>query len=93
MPVGLRIVAISFALRPNERSGERFERFALLDRERTRRRDPAWFDSFSVYALSRARASHVKRTMRRLIKVGTQRVPDAELAEDPYPSSALLGAP
>ncbi len=91
MPVGLRIVAISFALRPNERSGERFERFALLDRERTRRRDPAWFDSFSAYALSRARTSHVKRTMRRLIKVGTQRVPDAELQRILIPAALLWG--
>ena len=91
MPVGLRIVAISFALRPNERSGERFERFALLDRERTRRRDPAWFDSFSAYALSRARTSHVKRTMSRLIKVGTQRVPDAELQRIRIPAALLWG--
>jgi pimeloyl-ACP methyl ester carboxylesterase len=91
MPIGLRIVAMRFALRPNQRSGERFERFALLDRERTRQRDPAWFDSFSAYALSRARVSHVKRTMSRLIKVGTQRVPDAELQRIRIPAALLWG--
>jgi pimeloyl-ACP methyl ester carboxylesterase len=91
MPVGLRIVAMRFALRPNERSGKRFERFALLDRERTRQRDPAWFDAFSAYALSRARTPHVKRTMSRLIKVGTQRAPDAELQRIRIPAALLWG--
>jgi pimeloyl-ACP methyl ester carboxylesterase len=91
MPVGLRLVAMRFALRPNERNGERFERFALLDRERTRRRDPAWFDSFGAYVLSRARVPHVKRTMRALVKAGTTRVPDAELQRIGIPSALLWG--
>lgn len=91
MPVGLRIVAMRFALRPNERSAERFERFALLDRERTRQRDPAWFDSFSAYTLSRASTPYVKRTMSRLIKVGTQRVPNAELRRIRIPAALLWG--
>ena len=92
MPVGLRIVAMRFALRPNERSGERFERFALLDRERTRQRDPAWFDAFSAYVLSRARISHVKRTMKVLVKAGTRRVPDAELQRIGIPAALLWGS-
>jgi 2-hydroxymuconate-semialdehyde hydrolase len=91
MPLGLRIVAMRFALRPNERNGERFERFALLDRERTRRRDPAWFDSFSAYTLSRARRPHVKRTMRALLSAGTTRVPDAELERIAIPAALLWG--
>jgi pimeloyl-ACP methyl ester carboxylesterase len=91
MPLGLRIVAIRFAVRPNKRNEERFERFALLDRERTRRRDPAWFDSFSAYALSRARVPHVKRTMSRLIKAGTTRIPDAELRRIGIPAALLWG--
>lgn len=91
MPLGLRIVATRFAVRPNERNEERFERFALLDRERTRRRDPAWFDSFSAYALSRARVPHVKRTMSALIKSGTTRVPDAELQRIDIPAALLWG--
>jgi pimeloyl-ACP methyl ester carboxylesterase len=91
MPLGLRIVAIRLAVRPNERTQERFERFALLDRERTRRRAPAWFDAFSAYALSRARVPHVKRTMSRLIKAGTTRVPDAELQRIDIPAALLWG--
>jgi pimeloyl-ACP methyl ester carboxylesterase len=91
MPLGLRAVAIRFALRPNERNGERFERFALLDRERTRRRDPEWFDSFSAYSVSRARVSHVKRTMSGLIKLGTRRVPDADLGRIGIPAALIWG--
>ena len=91
IPLGLRMVAIRFAVRPNERNEERFERFALLDRERTRRRDPAWFDSFSAYALSRACVPHVKQTMSRLIKTGTTRVPDAELQRIGIPAALLWG--
>jgi pimeloyl-ACP methyl ester carboxylesterase len=91
MPVGLRLVAMRFAVRPNERNGQRFERFALLDRERTRRRDPAWFDSFGAYVLSRARVPHVKRTIRALVKAGTTRVPDAELRRIGIPSALLWG--
>jgi pimeloyl-ACP methyl ester carboxylesterase len=91
MPLRLRTVAISFTLRPNERSGERFERFALLDRERTRQRDPAWFDAFSAYVLSRARVPYVKRTMSALVKAGTRRVPDAELHRVGIPVALLWG--
>jgi 2-hydroxymuconate-semialdehyde hydrolase len=91
MPLELRIVATRFALWPNERNGERFERFALLDRERTRRRDPAWFDSFSAYTLSRARSPRTKRTMRALIRAGTTRVPDAELQRIAVPAALLWG--
>jgi pimeloyl-ACP methyl ester carboxylesterase len=91
MPLGLKVVAIRLALRPNERNEERFERFALLDRERTRRRDPAWLDSFSAYALSRARVPHIKRTMNALIKAGTKRVPDAELRRIDIPAALLWG--
>jgi pimeloyl-ACP methyl ester carboxylesterase len=48
MPLALRIVGMRFALRPTARNQERFERFALLERERTRRRDPAWFAAFGA---------------------------------------------
>ena len=91
MPLGLRIVAARFALRPNERNGARFERYALLDRERTRRRDSAWFDSFGAYTRSRARLPHVKRTMRALLEIGTVRVPDAELRRIAIPVALLWG--
>jgi 2-hydroxymuconate-semialdehyde hydrolase len=91
MPLGLRIAAVRFALRPNERNEERFQRFALLDRDRTRRQDPAWFDSFSAYTLSRARVPHVKRTMSGLLKIATKRVPDAELRRIGVPVALLWG--
>ena len=91
MPLGLRVVAGRFALRPNERNGARFERYALLDRERTRRRDSAWFDSFGAYTRSRASVPHVKRTMRALLEIGTVRVPDAELRRIDIPTTLLWG--
>ncbi len=91
MPLRLRIVATRFALRPNEQNGKRFERFALRDRERTRRRDPAWFDSFSAYTLSRARSPRAKRTMSALVSAGTRRVPDAELQRVAIPAALLWG--
>lgn len=91
MPIGLRIVAIRFGLRPNERNRERFERFALLDRERTRRQDPEWFDSVSAYALSCAQVPHIKRTMSRLIKAATRSDPDAELRRIRIPTALLWG--
>jgi 2-hydroxymuconate-semialdehyde hydrolase len=91
IPLGLKIVATRVALRPSRRNEERFERFALLDRERTRGRDTGWFDAFSNYALSRARVPHIKRTMGGLIKTGTRRVPDAELRRIGTPVSLLWG--
>jgi pimeloyl-ACP methyl ester carboxylesterase len=91
MPLGLRIVAIRFALRPTPRNEARFERFALLDRERTRNRDRDWFDAFSAYSLERARVAHVKRTMSQLIRIGTTRVPDAELARIRPPVGVVWG--
>jgi pimeloyl-ACP methyl ester carboxylesterase len=92
MPLRLRIVAVRFALRPSERSAERFERFALLDRDRTRVRDREWFDAFSGYTLSRARVPHVKRTMRQLIKTCTKQVSDTELRRLAIPTALLWGS-
>jgi 2-hydroxymuconate-semialdehyde hydrolase len=91
MPLALRVVAARFAIRPTARNGERFERFALLDRERTRRRAPAWFDAFSAYSRSRARVPHVKRTMNGLIRTGTRQVADAELRRIDVPVSLVWG--
>ena len=49
MPAGLRYVAIRFAIRPTAANAERFDRFALLDLDATRARDPQWFDAFNAY--------------------------------------------
>lgn len=72
MPPRLRYVAIRFAIRPTPRSAERFDRFALLDLDATRQRDPDWYDAFETYTRSRARDPDVKKTMRRLIATQTK---------------------
>jgi 2-hydroxymuconate-semialdehyde hydrolase len=91
MPLRLRVVAIRFALRPSERNAERFDRFALLDLDRTRERDPDWFAAFAAYTLSRALVPHVKRTMHELIKTGTRQVPDADLRRIAAPTALVWG--
>lgn len=91
MPLRLRVVAIRFALRPSERNAERFDRFALLDLDRTRRRHPKWFEAFSAYTLSRAMVPHVKRTMQQLIKTCAKQVPDTELRRVAIPTALVWG--
>lgn len=91
MPLRLRVVAIRFALRPTERNAERFDRFALLDLDEVRRRDPEWWEAFIAYTLSRARTRQVKRTMRQLIATGTEQVPDTELRRITIPAALLWG--
>ncbi|HEX6870910.1 MAG TPA: alpha/beta hydrolase [Micromonosporaceae bacterium] len=91
MPSRLRYLAIRFAIRPTARNAERFDRFALLDLDACRRRDPAWFHAFEACNLSQARVPHVKRTMSQLIRTGTGPIPDAELARIEVPVSLLWG--
>jgi 2-hydroxymuconate-semialdehyde hydrolase len=91
MPLGLRMTAIRFSLRPTEKNNERFERWALRDLEATRARDPDWLAAFERYSRERARLSHVKRTMRTLVDLGTRRVPPAELAAARLPVSMIWG--
>lgn len=74
MPVGLRVMAIRFAVRPTEANMVRFERWAFADLDRIRRRDADWMDAFTAYTRGRARVAHVKRTMRQLVAVGTRQV-------------------
>jgi len=89
MPLGLRVVAIRFALRPSEANAERFERWAFFDLDRTRRRDSGWLEAFNAYTRSRAVVPHVKRTMRELIGSCTKQVPDAELRRIPTATDLL----
>jgi len=91
MPLRLRYVAIRFALRPTARNAERFDRFALLDLDATRQRDPGWYDAFETYTRSRARDPDVKRTMRRLVARETRPIPDAELDHIDVPITLLWG--
>ncbi|MGH2946147.1 MAG: alpha/beta fold hydrolase [Solirubrobacteraceae bacterium] len=91
MPLGLRVAAVRFGLRPTERNAERFDRFAFFDFDGSRRRDPAWFEAFSAYTRLRAVVPHVKRTMRQLIATGTKQVPDTELRRIAVPTALLWG--
>jgi 2-hydroxymuconate-semialdehyde hydrolase len=91
MPLRLRYVAVRFAIRPTARNAERFDRFALLDLDDTRRRDPDWYDAFAAYTMSRAREPHVKSTMRRLIASETKPIVDADLARIDIPVTLLWG--
>ena len=92
MPIGLRAVAIRFALRPSEANMERFERWAFDDLDRVRRRDPDWLDAFTTYTRSRALVPHVKRTMRQLVGTCTKQIPDADLRSIGVPTTLLWGA-
>jgi 2-hydroxymuconate-semialdehyde hydrolase len=91
MPLRLRYVAIRFAIRPSARNAERFDRFALLDLDALRRRDPDWSAAFDAYTRDRASVSHVKRTMRRLIATETKQIPDAELDRIAVPTTLVWG--
>ncbi len=91
MPMRLRYVAIRFGIRPTARNAERFDRFALLDLDANRRRDPEWFAAFDAYARSQATLRHVKRTMSRLIAAETKQIPDADLRRIAVPTTLLWG--
>src|SRR6266542_3043038 len=79
IPLGLLVTAIRFNVRPSERNNARFADWAFLDPDRTRRRDPEWYDAFMAYGLSRGADPQVKRTMRQLIKAGSKKITDADL--------------
>jgi pimeloyl-ACP methyl ester carboxylesterase len=91
VPLGLLITAIRFDLRPSERNNARFADWAFLDPDRTRRRDPEWYDAFMAYGLSRGSVPHVKRTMRQLVKAGSKQIPDAELESIDVPTALIWG--
>jgi 2-hydroxymuconate-semialdehyde hydrolase len=91
MSLQLRYAAIRLAIRPSARNAERFDRFALLDLDATRRRDPGWYAAFDSYTRARAREPHVKRTMRQLISTATKPIPDADLARTGVPTTLLWG--
>ena len=83
MPLGLRAVAIRFALRPTERNAERFDRWAIHDYDRVRGEDAEWYAAFAAYTMARAQVPHVKRAMRGLIGAGTKPVPGLERLDLP----------
>jgi pimeloyl-ACP methyl ester carboxylesterase len=91
LPLGLRVVAIRFALRPTRRNGERFERWAFFDYDGYRAREPGWLEAFGEETGARARVPHTKRAMRRLIRRGTKRIPDPELRSIPVGVELIWG--
>jgi len=91
IPLGLRVTAIRFGLRPSEKNAERFDRWAFFDVERAQRRERDWLEAFNLYTRSRAQVPHVKRTMRTLIASCTKQVPDAELRRIGAPVHLLWG--
>jgi 2-hydroxymuconate-semialdehyde hydrolase len=91
MPVGLRLRAVRFAIRPTPANLRRLQRFALLDVESTRARDPAWFDAFSAYTLARAHQRQVKTTMSTLVSTQGNAVGPEELADIGVPAALLWG--
>jgi 2-hydroxymuconate-semialdehyde hydrolase len=80
------------ALRPTPANDERFARFALLDFDTTRGLDSGWFDAFSTYSLECAVRPSVKRTMKRLIKIGAKRIADDDLRRISSPVDLIWGA-
>ena len=91
MPWRLRYVAIRAAIRPSPRNAERFDRFALLDLDATRRRDPDWYRAFDAYNLLQAHRRHVKRTMNRLVADQTKPIDHDELSRIHVLASLLWG--
>jgi len=92
LPLGLRAVAIRFAVRPSEANAERFQRWAFHDLDRVRRREPDWFDAFTTYLRGRARIPHAKRTMRQLLGTCTKQIPEVELRNISTPTTLVWGA-
>lgn len=91
IPLRLRYVAVRCAIRPTPGNAERFDRFALLDVDATRRRDPAWYEAFGAYTRARGAEPHVKKTMSRLVATQTKPIPDTELARIDIPTTLLWG--
>jgi pimeloyl-ACP methyl ester carboxylesterase len=91
MPLGLRMVAIRFGLRPTSANSERFERWAFFDYDGFRAREAEWLRAFGEEGRLRARAPHTKRAMRKLVARGTKRIPDAELQRMPVATSLIWG--
>jgi pimeloyl-ACP methyl ester carboxylesterase len=91
MPLGLMVAAILFDLHPSMASQARFLPWAFRDPAATQALHPDWFHAFNLYCVERGRVPHVKRTMRQLVRHGTRRVPDQDLAGISIPTSLLWG--
>ncbi len=91
MPLGLKVAAIRFGLRPTPRNAERFDRFALRDLDATQARDPEWYAAFASYCIAQAKVRHVSQTMWQLIKTETKQLPEPQLRGITVPTGLLWG--
>jgi pimeloyl-ACP methyl ester carboxylesterase len=91
MPLGLAVAAARSGIRPSPGNLARFARWPFHDLERSRLRDPAWFELFFAYTLACARQARTKRSMRQLIGAGTRRIPTDELRAIGTPTTLLWG--
>jgi len=91
MPLGLMMAGILFDLWPSLTTQRRFVRWVFTDPDRARARDPQWFDVFDAYCVERGHVGHIKRTMRQLLRTGTQQIRDAELRRISVPTQLVWG--
>lgn len=91
MPMQLMYSAIRFSLRPTAKNAERFDRFLLRDLDDTRARHGGWYEAFDEYNRDQAKRPHVKKTMNRLVSLGTKRIPDADLDRIECPVNLIWG--
>lgn len=91
LPLGLMLTAIRLGLRPSRGTLERFERWAFVDPRRTKQHDPGWFQAFDEHCLALGSVSHVKQTMRRLVRTQTKQIPEEALRSIGVPTALLWG--
>jgi 2-hydroxymuconate-semialdehyde hydrolase len=91
LPIGLLLAAIRFGIRPSQRNVERFAHWAFVPPDASRRPDREWFEALLAYVLACAKLAHVQRTMRQLIGIGKQRIPDEDLRRIAIPTALLWG--
>lgn len=91
MPLRLMYSAIRFSLRPSAANSERFDRFLLHDLDATRALHSSWYDAFDEYNRAQAAVKRVKKTMNRLVSLGTKEVPDEELNRINGPVDLIWG--
>jgi 2-hydroxymuconate-semialdehyde hydrolase len=91
IPLRLAYIATRFAVRPTPRNAERYDRFAFLDLDATRQRDPGWYEAFDSYTRSRSAVPHVKKAMKHLVATQRKPIPDAELDRIRIPTALVWG--
>lgn len=86
----LTAIVPSVAL-PSRRTLGHLLRAVTYDLDQVRREDPDGLDAFERYAAARAADVTVRRTMRQIVRGGTKRIPDEDLARITAPTTLLWG--